>query len=144
MTDPTSDPAPLAEHLQMVVAALVRRQRSVSPARELTLSQVSILKRLDREGPATVADLARAEKIRHQSVAATVAVLVERGWVRRVTDESDLRRRLLTITDEGLRILAERREAGHEHLADLLAERFTADERTHIARSVVLFQRLLD
>ena len=144
MTDPTNAPLPMAEDLQEVVGALVRLMRSVSPASGLSLSQVSILKRLDREGPATVADLARADKIRHQSAATAVAALVEQGLLHKTPDEHDLRRKLLMITDDGRRILAERRDAGQEHLAELIDERFTAAEREHIARSLELLRRLLD
>ncbi|MBU3066756.1 MarR family transcriptional regulator [Nocardia sp. NEAU-G5] len=144
MTDRTNEPVGLAEDLQQLVGVLVRRMRTASPARELSLTQVSILKRLDREGPATVADLARADKIRHQSAATAVATLVDRGLLHKSPDKHDLRRKLLHLTPEGHRILAERREAGHEHLADLLAERFTTAERAHIAGSLVLLRRLLD
>jgi DNA-binding MarR family transcriptional regulator len=144
MTDHTNDPVGLAEDLQQLVGVLVRRMRTASPARELSLTQVSILKRLDREGPATVADLARADKIRHQSAATAVAALVDRGLLAKSPDEHDLRRKLLHLTPDGRRILAERREAGHEHLATLLADRFTLTERTHIADSLQLLHRLLD
>lgn len=135
---------PLAEDLQEVVGGLVRRMRSVSPARELSLTQVSILKRLDREGPAAVADLARADKIRHQSAATAVAALVERGLVDKTPDQHDLRRKLLRITPEGRRILIERRDVGHEHLADLIADRLSAAERQQVALSLILLRRLLD
>jgi len=144
MTDPTNAPVPLAEDLQEVVGALVRLMRSVSPASGMSLSQVSILKRLDREGPATVADLARADKIRHQSAATAVAALVDRGLLRKTPDEHDLRRKLLEITPDGRRILAERRDAGHEHLADLVDDRLTAAEREQVATSLTLLRRLLD
>ena len=40
--------------------------RSVSPAHDVSLSQVSLLKRLGREGPHAVADLSRLDKITRQ------------------------------------------------------------------------------
>ncbi|MFD7842516.1 MarR family transcriptional regulator [Nocardia sp. NPDC059764] len=83
----------------------------------ISLSQVSILKRLDRDGPATVADLARADKIRHQSVATAASTLIERALIRRTTDPTDLRRKLLELTPAGRDLLTERREAGSGHLA---------------------------
>ncbi|QIS12842.1 MarR family winged helix-turn-helix transcriptional regulator [Nocardia arthritidis] len=134
----------IAEELQSVIGALVRRMRAVSPERELSLSQVSVLKRLDRDGPATIADLARADKLRHQSMAATVTALVDRGLLRRTADSADLRRKLLTLTDDGRALLAERRATGHEHLADLIADRLTAAERKQVATSLALLRRLLD
>ena len=138
------DAAAIADELQFLVGALVRQVRAVSPAREVTLSQVSILKRLDREGPDTVADLARLDKITHQSVAVSVTGLVDRGLVRRVPDPHDRRRKLLVITDEGKRLLAERREAGHENLTDAIADRLSGAERTQLSQALVLLRRLLD
>jgi DNA-binding MarR family transcriptional regulator len=138
------DAAAIADELQFMVGALVRQARAVSPVREVTLSQVSILKRLDREGFHTVADLARLDKITHQSVTVSVAGLVERGLVQRVTDSRDLRRKLLVITDEGKRLLAERREAGHENLTDAIASRLSGAERAQLSRALVLLRRLLD
>jgi len=140
----TSDHETIAEELQSVVGALVRRMRSASPGRDLSLSQVSVLKRLDREGTATVTDLARADKLRHQSVAATVAALVDRGLVRRTVDSDDLRRKLLILTEDGRALLAERRLAGHEHLAELIDDRLTAAEQQQVATSLTLLRRLLD
>ncbi|WP_433684049.1 MarR family winged helix-turn-helix transcriptional regulator [Nocardia sp. CA-119907] len=144
MSGETSDYETIAEELQSIVGALVRSMRSASPGRELSLSQVSVLKRLDREGPATVSDLARADKLRHQSVAATVAALVERGLVHRTVDSEDLRRKLLILTEDGRALLTERRLAGHEHLAELIDDRLTAAERKQLATSLPLLRRLLD
>jgi DNA-binding MarR family transcriptional regulator len=134
----------IADELQHVVAALVRRQRAVSPGRAVTLSQVSILKRLDREGPHSVADLARLDKITHQSVAVAVAALVDRGLVRRSPDPHDGRRRVLAVTAEGERLLAERRAAGHDHLAEAIAGRLSDAERARLSRALPLLRRLLD
>jgi DNA-binding MarR family transcriptional regulator len=133
----------IADELQSVVGALVRQMRSVSPAHDISLSQVSILKRLDREGPHTVADLARLDKITHQSVTVSVNALVDRGLVHRAADPADLRRKLLSITGEGTRLLAERREAGLENLATVISERLTQPERTQLSRALELMRRLL-
>src|ERR1700726_3819821 len=137
------DAEAIADELQFVVGALVRRMRSVSPARDISLSQVSVLKRRGREGPRTVADLARLDKITHQSVTVSVDDLAGRGLVRRVPDLGDRRRKLVTITDDGLRLLAERREAGAENLAVAIASHLTGTERAHLARAIPLLRRLL-
>lgn len=138
------DAAAIADELQFAVGALVRQMRSVSPAHDISLSQVSILKRLDREGPHTIADLARLDKITHQSVAASVNALADRGLVRRVVDEHDLRRKLLIITADGEKLLAERRSAGLENLATAIASRLTEAEQAQLGQALPLLRRLLD
>ena len=134
----------IADELQFVVGALVRQMRSVSPARDMSLSQVSILKRLDREGPHAVAELARLDKITHQSVTVSVNALAGRGLVRRVADSGDLRRTLLVITGDGTQLLAERRDAGLENLASAIADRLSDAERTRLSQALPLMRRLLD
>lgn len=137
------DAEAVADELQLVVGALVRQMRSVSPAHDISLSQVSVLKRLDRVGPHTVADLARCDKITHQSVTASVDALSRRGLVRRVPDPRDRRRKLVTITVAGQKLLTDRREAGAENLAAAIASRLTGTQRAHLARAIPLMRRLL-
>jgi DNA-binding MarR family transcriptional regulator len=137
------DAEAVADELQFVVGALVRQMRSVSPAHDISLSQVSVLKRLDRQGPHAIADLARLDKITHQSVTASVDALADRGLVRRVPDPRDRRRKLVTLTSDGRKLLTERREAGAENLTAAIASRLTAAERTHLAQAIPLMRRLL-
>jgi DNA-binding MarR family transcriptional regulator len=141
--DPEKNAEAIADELQFMVSALVRQMRAVSPARDVTLSQVSVLKRLDRKGPHTVADLARLDKITHQSVTVSVQTLADRGLVRRVADPSDLRRKLLVITDTGEQLLAQRRAAGHENLASAIAHRLSGSEQEHLRQALSLLGRLL-
>ena len=144
MTASEDGAAAIADELQFVVSALVRRMRAVSPSHALTLSQVSILKRLDRDGAHTVADLARLDKITHQAVTVAVASLVERELVHRVLDDNDRRRKFLVITQKGKQLLTERRQAGHENLTETITRRLTSDEQTQLRQTLVLLRRLLD
>ncbi|MER7244856.1 MarR family transcriptional regulator [Kribbella sp. NPDC000426] len=138
------DAARIADELQDVVGALVRRRRALSTSDDVTLSQISILKRLDREGPHTVADLARLDKITHQSVTVSAARLVDRGLVRREPDAADGRRKLLVITAAGQSLLAVRRDAGHELLTEAITARFSPAERRRISATLTLLRRLID
>jgi DNA-binding MarR family transcriptional regulator len=140
---PPEDPAAIADELQAVVGAVVRQMRSASPARDISLSQVSILKRLHRDGPHTVAGLARLDKITHQSVTVAVNALEERALVRRMADSGDLRRKLLIITDIGRDLLAERREAGQDNLATAITKRLTDAEQAQLGQALTLIRRLL-
>jgi DNA-binding MarR family transcriptional regulator len=85
----------------------------------------------------------RVGEITHQSVTVSVDVLAGRGLVRRVSDPGDRRRKLVTITDDGLRLLTGRREAGAENLTVAIASRFSGTERAHLARVIPLMRRLL-
>ena len=135
--------AALTDELQLVVGALVRRMRAVSPASDVTLTQISILKRLDREGRHSVVDLARLDKITHQSITVAVANLVTRDLICRIPDSHDRRRKLLVITDSGRHLLTERRQAGHGSLSDAIVGKLNAVERKRLSQALPLLRRLL-
>jgi DNA-binding MarR family transcriptional regulator len=102
--------------VRVVFSRLRRRLKQVYDTRELTPSQTSVLSRLSKEGSASASDLAAAERIRPQSVAATLAVLGERGLIERRPDPDDGRRQLVSPTAAGHEFLDDRRR-----LIDLLA-----------------------
>ncbi|MFF3013299.1 MarR family winged helix-turn-helix transcriptional regulator [Streptomyces sp. NPDC057939] len=156
MVDPTvpADPADpddaarrlrdTAEELQLVVSLMGRHLRMASAGSGVTLGQVSVLKRLDREGPRTITDLARAEKVRPQSLNATVGALQAGGYVERAAHPTDGRRKVIALTDRGRHAVAERQEAGRGRLADLMARRLAPAEQRTVAEAVPLLRRLAE
>ncbi|MGW6685365.1 MarR family transcriptional regulator [Streptomyces sp. NPDC054961] len=132
----------VAEELQLALGLLLRDMRMASAGSGVTLSQISVLKRLDREGPATVTALAQAEKIRPQSLNATVSGLQVSGYVERTAHPTDGRRKVIALTERGRRFVRERKEAGHGRLAGLMADRLTPAERRTVAEAIPLLRRL--
>ena len=108
--NPWGDPAEqAAEELRSVAGALMRRLRAESGEPLYARPLVSVLRRLDSDGPMTTANLARAEFMTPQSMGASVAELEEHDLVARTDDPSDGRRKLVSLTREGSRALAEAR-----------------------------------
>jgi DNA-binding MarR family transcriptional regulator len=89
----------LASELRILIGKLRRRLREESQLGDVSMSQQSVLSRLEREGPATVSSLARAEGMRPQSMAATVLALTEARLVTGAPDPLDGRQTILTLTD---------------------------------------------
>ena len=133
----------VAGALQASVRLLVQRLRQ-TPAVEgdLTPSENSVLARMDRVGPTTAAELARFERISPQSMGATLGALEERGLVRRVPDPDDGRRLIMSLTDEGQRLLRRRRQARNDLLSHALADGFTRDELAQLLAAAPLIERL--
>ncbi len=92
--------------MQFILAAgqLTRRLRAESASRELTWSQLAVIARLDRDGPATSAELARAEAVKPQSMGTTLATLEEEGMVERRPHPTDGRQILFALTAKGERV----------------------------------------
>ena len=131
----------LARDLRVVVGRLRRRLKEVYDRRELTPSQTSLLSLLDK-GPTAASDLAAAERVRPQSVAATLAVLAERGLSERHPDPEDGRRQVVSLSPAGREFFDGKRRAGEQWLARALHERYTEAERDTLIRAMVLLERL--
>ena len=125
-----------------VVVGLKRRARADYDGQTLPYPQHAVLKRLENGGSSTTADLARAELITPQAMGGLVAALEEAGYVVRRDDAEDARRRLVTLTAAGRKILAANRAARHRWLASLVAEQFEAEEQRTLAAALALLGKL--
>jgi DNA-binding MarR family transcriptional regulator len=132
-----------AQEVRVAVGRLRRRMRETQDRSALTPSQVSVLSRLDREGPRTASELAAAEGVRPQSVAVSVGVLEERGLVARRPDPDDRRRQTISLAPAGRALLDSTRAASEEWLARALQERLTEDERATVIAAMGLLDRVL-
>ncbi|MEU2210488.1 MarR family winged helix-turn-helix transcriptional regulator [Streptomyces hygroscopicus] len=131
-----------AHEIRVVIGRLRRRFKETYDNEQLTPSQTSVLSRLSKEGPASASALAAAERVRPQSMAATLSVLDERGLIRRRPDPDDGRRQLVSLTETGGAFLADKRRAGEEWLARSLETGYTEAERQTILEALALLDRL--
>ncbi|GAA3559987.1 MarR family transcriptional regulator [Amycolatopsis ultiminotia] len=128
--------------LRGVVGQLHRRLRQVDNAGILTPSQSAVLNRLQREGPATQGELAAAEHVRQQSMAATLAVLDSLGYLNRTRDPADGRRTVLALSDLGAKTVAGISQHREEWLTGALVAELTAEELETVRRALPLLQRV--
>jgi len=132
-----------SRELRTVVGRLRRRIIELSDNRELTPSQTSVLSRLAKGGDASASELAVAERVRPQSMAATLAVLVERDLVRRRPDPGDGRKQLVSLSPAGREFFDDRSRSGHEWLTRQLEANFTESERQTVLEALALLERLI-
>jgi DNA-binding MarR family transcriptional regulator len=132
----------VAGALRVSIGVFVRRLRLVQDEGELTLPETSALVRLDRGGPATPSALARLEQISPQSMGATLGALEARGLIERRADPADGRRAVMSLTDAGLQVLRNKRNARTERLAQALSAHFTRSELRQLMTAAPLIERL--
>ncbi|GAA2482902.1 MarR family transcriptional regulator [Winogradskya humida] len=125
-----------------MVGRLRRRLKEVAGLDDLTPSQTSVLSRLSKDGAASASDLAAAERVRPQSIAATLAVLAERAMIERRPDPHDGRRQLISLTTHGRELIEGSRQAREEWLAKALDERCTEQERQTIIAALALLEKV--
>jgi DNA-binding MarR family transcriptional regulator len=134
----------LAQSLRALLGKLKRRLRDQAHVGDLTPSQVSVLLRLEKDGPATASSLARAEGMRPQSMGPIIAVLEGAGLVSGGPDPTDGRQTLLSLTDDCRKWVEEGRAARQDWLTRTLQARLSPEEQERLAEAVELLQRLVD
>jgi DNA-binding MarR family transcriptional regulator len=130
--------------LRVTLGRLVRRLRQAHAPGELTLSEISVLSRLDRQGPATPGALADDERVRPQAMGATLAVLEQRALVGRAADPADGRRVLMSVTEAGRRLLVDRRSVNTQRVTDALIREFTPAEQRRLIDVIPLLERMAE
>lgn len=142
MMDVSDDSAQVASALRASLGVLVRRIRQAHVPGDLTLSQTSVLARLERDGPSTAGTLAGLEQISAQSMGVTISGLQVRGLVKREPDPLDGRRSLVSISQAGHAAMRGRAQNRTQSLAEALARDFTATERRRLMHAAELLERL--
>jgi len=134
----------LAQDLRALFGKLKRRLRDQADAGDLRPSQVSVLLRLEKDGPATASALARAEGMRPQSMAPVLAALEGAGLVSGAPDPDDGRQTLLSLTQACRKWVEDGRAARQDWLTRALQARLSPREQEDVARAVELLRRLVD
>jgi DNA-binding MarR family transcriptional regulator len=134
----------LAAELRIVTSALGRRLREQASVGDLTSAQKSVLLRLERDGPATVSALARAEAMRSQSMGAIIAALEAAGYVAGAPDPSDGRQTIISLTDQFRNWVGAARTARQDWLLRAVQAQLTAQEQRQLAGALDLLKRLLE
>lgn len=143
----TNDPADVtqvANELRIVLGRIVRRLRQGHEAGELTLSELSVLARLDREGSMTAGVLAEQERISPQAMTVILGVLEDRGLATRDADARDGRRARMSATTAGKRLVAGRRSRNAQRMARALDSALSPDERQQLVMAIPLLERLAE
>ncbi len=130
-----------AADLMQAVGVLLRRVRGEAGSVGLGWSLAAVLGRLDRTGPMTTAELARAELVKPQSMGSFLAELEQDGLVRRDPHPTDGRQILFSLTEAGIQARRQRQAAKLAWLSTAIAG-CDADERRTLADAIALIQRL--
>lgn len=132
----------LAQQLHSVAIHLLRRLRRTDDQMGLSGPRASALSVLVFGGPASLAQLAKAEQVKPPTMARLVDALEAAGLARREADKSDLRAVRIRATAKGRKLLLEGRARRLHQLTKML-EAATAPERTALVNAVGTLQRLL-
>jgi DNA-binding MarR family transcriptional regulator len=134
----------LAAELRAIIGKLKRRLRGLADAGDLRPSEVSVLLRLEKEGPTTMSKLARAEGMRPQSMRSIILALKTSGLVSTAPDPKDGRQEILSLTKTCRKWIQEGLAAREDWLFRTIQARLSPQEQEHLAASVELLKRFVD
>jgi DNA-binding MarR family transcriptional regulator len=134
----------LAVELRAALGKLKRKLRDQGGRNDLTPSQVSVLLRLEKDGPAAVSALARAEGMRPQSMSAIVAALLEARLVGGSPDPRDGRQTLISLSRKCEKFLKQGRAARQDWLTTTIQKKLTVQEQEKLAAAVDMLARLAE
>lgn len=99
--------------------------------------------RLDKDGPATTADLARAEGMKPQSMGTTIAALEEMRMVERKQHPTDGRQVHIALTAKGAAVRKSAKDAKRTWLAQAVAQ-LDEQERVTLFKAAEIIRRLAE
>jgi DNA-binding MarR family transcriptional regulator len=134
----------LAGELRVLISQLKHRMREQSHPDKYTWSQISVIIRLERDGPATASALARAEGVRQQSMGATISTLEAAGLVKGSPDPADGRQTILSLTDACRKMIQAKRAAKEDWLFRAIQTKLSPTEQEKLAAALELLKRLAD
>ena len=138
--------AVLATAMRISISRLARRlrvERLGLGGAETVLSdiQLAALAALERHDSMTPGELAEHEKVQPPSMTRVIAVLEERGLVKREPHATDRRQVVLTATDEGRDVVQRVRRRREAWLAQRLQE-LTPDERQILRAAAPILEKI--
>jgi DNA-binding MarR family transcriptional regulator len=142
MTRPRATDAALAADLLSVVAR-INRLATQRVRRQLPFAQARLLSMIEDQDAARISDLAALDHCSQPTMTAQVRRLELAGLVSRITDPTDARAVLISITPEGVAMLADVR-ADRGAVIDPYLERLPEADRQTLADAVRVMRSLLD
>jgi DNA-binding MarR family transcriptional regulator len=139
-----ADASKVAHDLRLAVGRLARRLRQLYAQHrgdQLSFTELAVLSRLHRDGPATASQLANGERVTAQAVGAAIGALHQRGLVQRTPDPHDRRKTIVSLTDPGRSAFTVREQTVIDRMVQAVSG-CTAAERRQLAAAAPLLERL--
>ncbi|MBV9088488.1 MAG: MarR family transcriptional regulator [Mycobacteriaceae bacterium] len=133
----------LASDLALAVIRLARQLRFRRPDSPISLTQLSALSTLSKEGAMTPGALAVRERVRPPSMTRVIASLAELGFVARTPHPGDGRQVLVSVSDAGVDLVESERRASQDWLRNRLAE-LQPSQRATLLEAADLMKVLID
>lgn len=131
-----------ASRLRLAITRTARRMRQEANS-DLGPASLAALATIERGGPLTPSELAKAERIQRPTATRLLAGLTEKELVSRAADPTDGRCSIVTITPEGRAMLKRIRSRKNAYLARRMKD-LPDDEVDALERAAEILERVLE
>ena len=131
-----------AEALLSTFGLLIRRLRAETSSYGYSLTERQVVARLARGGPTSIAELARAEGVRPQSMGATIAALEKAEIIERKAHPTDGRQFLIALSTKGHAVLENVRNAKRAWFEQELGKLSPSERQTIFAAGDIVARML--
>jgi DNA-binding MarR family transcriptional regulator len=133
-----------AQAVRRATLHLSRRLQAERDERAMSLTKISVLGHLLRNGPMSAGALAAADRLQPQSLTRVLADLERDGLIERALDHIDRRQHRFSLTEAGRAAGAADMRRRDEWLALAIAQTLTPVERDLVVLAAELIDRLAD
>lgn len=135
----------LASDLRTVITRLVKKLRKESvTGQKLSLTERSTMSLLYQYKQLLPSELASMEKITNQSMSQIMSHLFDLGYITRKASETDKRKAIISLTEEGEKTLLQVRSERDEWLARAISETCNEEEENLLKRAMITLTKLVD
>ncbi len=131
-----------ARDIRIALGRIRRRLREVATGDELSASQASVLARLGNGEATSAAALAQLERVRPQSMAATIVSMEQLGLLTRAPDPTDGRRQIVGLTAAGREVAQGHHQARLDWFLAAIDADCTENERQTLLAAAAILDRL--
>ncbi|MBF6124983.1 MarR family winged helix-turn-helix transcriptional regulator [Nocardia brasiliensis] len=142
MTTP-SDVRTLAGELSLAVVRLTRHLRGRRADAQISLTQLSALATLSRDGAMTPGALAAKERVQPPSMTRVIASLTDLGLVERKPHPTDGRQIIVSLSEAGRALIADETNAREVWMTEQLSG-LTEDQIVVLTRAVGIMKQIVD
>ncbi len=142
MTSPLPDTRALAGDLSLSTVRLARRLRGRRADPHISLTQLSALSTLAREGAMTPGTLAGRECVQPPSMTRVIASLTDMNLVERSPHPTDGRQIIIAASQSGLALLSDEAQAREEWLTEQLSK-LSDEDISVLAHAVAIMTHIV-
>ncbi len=131
--------------LRTVVTRLIKKLRKKSATgQQLSLTERSTISLLQQHKQLLPSELASMEKITNQSMSQILSHLLELGYISRTDSQTDKRKVIIALTQQGEEMLLQMRNERDEWLTNAIEQTCSKEEQELLKQAIIPLTKIID